>query len=57
MKTRALLIRHGAAQYSAEDRFAGSVDALLSEAGCEQARRLGLRLQALPIAAVYASGL
>ncbi|MBK5260776.1 MAG: histidine phosphatase family protein [Thermoanaerobaculia bacterium] len=55
MPTRLYLIRHGATQLSAEDRFAGAVDVLLSDAGREQARRLGLRLSAEPICAVYSS--
>lgn len=40
---------------SAEDRFAGAVDVLLSDAGREQARLLGERLASEPIAAFYAS--
>ena len=55
MTTRLYLIRHGATQLSAEDRFAGAVDVLLSDAGREQARRLGARLSAERIIAVYAS--
>jgi probable phosphoglycerate mutase len=55
--TRIFLIRHGATVLSAEDRFAGSVDVPLSEEGCEQARRLGLRLSTEKVAAVYASSL
>ena len=53
--TRLFLIRHGATQLSAEDRFAGAVDVALSEEGREQARRLGERLAAEPIVALYAS--
>jgi len=53
--TRVYLVRHGATELSAEDRFAGSVDVLLSAEGCEQARRLGERLAGEPICAVYAS--
>ena len=53
--TRVLLIRHGATQLSAEDRFAGSVDVLLSDTGRDQARRLAKRLSSLPLSAVYAS--
>lgn len=55
MITRVLLVRHGATELSAEDRFAGAVDALLSEAGRAQARRLGQRLASEPIEAFYAS--
>jgi probable phosphoglycerate mutase len=53
--TRVYLIRHGATELSAEDRFAGSVDVRLSDDGREQARRLGARLAGQPIVAVYAS--
>jgi broad specificity phosphatase PhoE len=55
LTTRLYLIRHGATQLSAEDRFAGAVDVLLSDIGREQARRLGARLSAERITAVYAS--
>lgn len=55
--TRIFLVRHGATVLTAEDRFAGSTDVLLSEEGREQTRRLALRLQAEPISAVYASPL
>jgi probable phosphoglycerate mutase len=55
LTTRVYLARHGATELSAEDRFAGAVDVLLSDAGREQARRLGDRLAREPLAAVYAS--
>ncbi len=55
MTTRVYLVRHGATELSAEDRFAGAVDVLLSDTGREQARRLGERLAAEPLAGVYAS--
>eukprot|EP00054_Salpingoeca_dolichothecata_P011349 m.63056 g.63056 ORF g.63056 m.63056 type:complete len:57 (+) comp19421_c0_seq3:123-293(+) len=32
-KTRILLVRHGATTLTAEDRFAGATDVLLSETG------------------------
>ena len=57
MTTRVYLVRHGATQLSAEDRFAGSVDVLLSDTGREQARLLGERLKSEPICAVYSSPL
>ena len=57
MTTRLLLIRHGATALTAEDRFSGSVGVDLSDEGRAQARRLGERLAAAPIAAVYASPL
>jgi len=53
--TRVYLVRHGATELSAEDRFAGSVDVLLSDAGRDQAHCLGARLAAEAIAAFYAS--
>lgn len=49
------MVRHGVTTLSVEDRFAGSTEVPLSEAGEEQARRLGARLATVPIAAVYAS--
>ncbi len=55
MTTRILLIRHGAAVLSAEDRFAGSTDVELSEEGRHQAITLGERLADLPLDAFYAS--
>ncbi len=55
MTTRVLLVRHGATTLSAEDRFAGSVDAPLSDDGRAQARALGKRLAAETLAAAYAS--
>lgn len=53
--TRVYLVRHGATELSAEDRFAGAVDVRLSDVGREQARRLGERLAREKLAAVYAS--
>jgi broad specificity phosphatase PhoE len=53
--TRVFLIRHGATELTAEDRFAGAVDVHLSDTGREQARLLGLRLASEQIAAIYAS--
>ena len=55
MATRVFLVRHGATVLSAEDRYAGSVDAALSDEGRAQARALGARLAGEPLAAVYAS--
>src|SRR6266542_6553943 len=55
MTTRVYLVRHGATTLTAEDRFAGETDVLLSEEGREQARRLAARLAGEPIAAFYAS--
>ena len=55
MSTRVFLVRHGATVLSAEDRFAGAVDVLLSDEGRAQARHLGTRLAHESLAAVYAS--
>jgi broad specificity phosphatase PhoE len=55
--TRVLLVRHGATQLSAEDRFAGEVGVDLSDEGREQASKLGERLCNERIDAVYASPL
>ena len=57
MTTRLFLIRHGATVLTAEDRFAGSTDVELSDAGHEQADALARRLADDPIGAVYASPL
>jgi broad specificity phosphatase PhoE len=53
--TRVYMVRHGATQLSAEDRFAGAVDVHLSDEGKFQAARLAERLADDPIAAVYCS--
>lgn len=55
--TRLYLIRHGATQSSAEDRFSGSVDIEISEEGKFQVRRLAERLADDSISAVYCSPL
>ena len=55
MTTRLFLVRHGATELTAEDRFAGETDVKLSEVGREQARRLAARLAPEPLSAVYAS--
>ena len=55
MSTRVYLIRHGATELSAEDRFAGAIDVLLSDGGRDQARRLGQRLASEKIGAAFAS--
>ena len=53
--TRLFLVRHGATTLSAEDAFAGATDVELSAEGESQAARLGERLAAEPLAAVYCS--
>jgi broad specificity phosphatase PhoE len=55
--TRIFLVRHGATVLTAEDRFAGATDVLLSDEGREQARRLASRLTTHDVEAVYASPL
>ncbi len=55
MTTRLFLVRHGATVLSAEDRFAGSTDVDLSDAGRQQAAALAERLASEAVTAVYAS--
>jgi len=55
--TRIYMVRHGATQLSAEDRFAGAVDVELSDEGKFQATRLSERLADDSISAVYYSPL
>ena len=55
--TRLFLVRHGATQLTAEDRFSGSVGVDLSDEGRRQAACLADRLADETIAAVYASPL
>src|SRR5512142_3213101 len=57
MTTRLYLVRHGATQLTAENRFSGAVGVDLSDEGRAQAARLAARLAGDPIAAVYASPL
>lgn len=57
MPTRMYLIRHGATQLTAEDRFAGSSDVELSEEGRRQIASLAERLKNEDIEAIYASPL
>jgi broad specificity phosphatase PhoE len=57
MTTRVFLVRHGSTELSAEDRFAGAVDVLLSDDGRNQARMLGHRLAHEKVDAIYASPL
>ena len=55
--TRLFLVRHGATQLTAEDRFSGSVGVDLSDEGRRQAAFLADRLAHEKIAAIYASPL
>jgi broad specificity phosphatase PhoE len=52
-----LLARHGETDWNAAGRFQGHASTPLNERGREQARELGRRLQALELAAIYASDL
>lgn len=53
--TRLYLVRHGATQLTAEDRFSGEAGVELSDDGRTQAKRLGDRLRGERIVAAYAS--
>jgi broad specificity phosphatase PhoE len=55
--TRLYLVRHGATQLTAEDRFAGAVGVELSEEGRWQAEMLGRRIADENITAAYCSTL
>jgi len=55
MTTRVYLVRHGATELTDEDRFAGAIDVRLSDAGREQARLLGVRMETDPISVAFAS--
>jgi broad specificity phosphatase PhoE len=55
--TRLYLVRHGATQLTAEDRFSGAVGVDLSNEGRAQAGALSRRLATEPISAVYCSPL
>ena len=55
--TRLYLVRHGATQLTAEDRFSGAEGVELSEEGRHQAGRLSERLAHDAITAVYCSPL
>jgi probable phosphoglycerate mutase len=55
--TRVLLVRHGATQLTAEDRFSGAEGVELSDEGRAQVLRLAERLSGEAICAVYTSPL
>jgi broad specificity phosphatase PhoE len=55
--TRLYLVRHGATQLTAEDRFSGAVGVDLSDDGRWQAALLGERLRREELTAVYCSPL
>jgi probable phosphoglycerate mutase len=53
--TRVLLVRHGATTSTADDRFAGSSNVQLSDAGRQQATQLAARLSKMRIDVCYCS--
>src|SRR5687768_10351444 len=55
--TRLYLVRHGATQLTAEDRFSGDTGVELSEEGRWQVKLLGERLRRESLAAIYCSPL
>ena len=55
--TRLYLVRHGATQLTAEDRFSGAVGVDLSDEGRWQAELLGERLRREGMSAIYCSPL
>src|SRR5215510_12991728 len=55
--TRLYLVRHGATNLTAEDRFSGDIGADLSAEGRSQAERLAARVRDDGISAVYCSPL
>jgi len=57
MTTRLYLVRHGATQLTAEDRFSGATNIHLSEAGRDQVEHLATRLAVDNIEAIYCSPL
>src|SRR5687767_147787 len=57
MSTRLYLVRHGATQSAAENRFSGPEGVELSDDGREQARLLAERLNGEAIRAAYCSPL
>src|ERR1043166_4504300 len=57
MTTRLYLVRHGATPLTEEDKFSGSSNIHLSDAGRGQVEHLAQRLADDPIAAIYCSPL
>ena len=57
MTTRIYLVRHGATQLTAENRFSGAVGVDLSDEGRAQVARLAARLAGDEVAAMYCSGM
>jgi probable phosphoglycerate mutase len=57
MTTRLLLVRHGATQLTAEDKFSGANNIFLSDEGRDQVRHLAVRLAEEKLTAIYSSSL
>jgi probable phosphoglycerate mutase len=57
MTTRLYLVRHGATQLTAEDRFSGATNVHLSESGQNQVKQLARRLADEDIESIYCSPL
>ncbi|MFP4343400.1 MAG: histidine phosphatase family protein [Anaerolineales bacterium] len=55
MSLRLWLVRHGESTWNAAGRLQGRANPPLTELGREQARRVGRRLAALPVQALYCS--
>ena len=55
MPTRIYMVRHGATELTAEDRFAGSTDVPLSDEGRDQIAELAERLRCDKLDAIYSS--
>ena len=55
MPTRLFLVRHGATELTAEDRFSGATDVPLSEEGRKRVENLASRLADEPLDAIHAS--
>ncbi len=54
---RIILVRHGRTVWNEEGRYQGKIDIPLSQAGKEQARKVGEALKDIPIKAIYSSPL
>lgn len=52
---RIYLVRHGVTEWNAQFRYQGSTDIPLSEEGCEQADRVGMRLSRLKVQRIVTS--
>jgi broad specificity phosphatase PhoE len=57
MRTKLILIRHGATDWNAQKKYCGYKDVPLNADGRKQARMLRIRLSGIPIDVVYTSDL